>query len=55
MFEVAYRNLNYEKACVLYSIAAMQSQLGISENRATADGVRKACMYFQVGICVFEV
>ncbi|CAO3677492.1 unnamed protein product [Umbelopsis ramanniana] len=51
---VAYRNLNYEKACVLYSIAAMQSQLGVSENRATADGVRKACMYFQNAAGAFK-
>ncbi|CAO3682458.1 unnamed protein product [Umbelopsis vinacea] len=51
---IAYRNLNYEKACILYSIAAMQSQLGNSENRATAEGVRKACMYFQNAAGAFK-
>ncbi|KAJ2964193.1 hypothetical protein NQZ79_g843 [Umbelopsis isabellina] len=51
---VAYRNLNYEKACVLYSIAAMQSQLGIAENRATEEGVRRACMYFQNAAGAFK-
>ncbi|KAF7721506.1 pH-response regulator protein palA/rim20, partial [Apophysomyces ossiformis] len=45
---VSHRNMNYEKACVLYSIGAMYSQLGNSENRRTTEGVKKACNYFQV-------
>jgi hypothetical protein len=45
---VSHRNMNYEKACVLYSIGAVYSQLGIAEERATTEGVKRACKYFQV-------
>lgn len=45
---VLHRNMNYEKACVLYSIGAVYSQLGNAENRSTTEGVKRACNYFQV-------
>jgi hypothetical protein len=47
---VLHRNMNYEKACVLYSIGAVYSQLGNAENRSTTEGVKRACNYFQVKI-----
>jgi hypothetical protein len=40
--------MNYEKACVLYSIGAVYSQLGNAENKSTTEGVKRACNYFQV-------
>lgn len=42
--------MNYEKACVLYSIGAVYSQLGNAENRSTTEGIKRACNYFQVSI-----
>lgn len=40
-------NLNYEKACVLFCIGAMYSQLGCRESRISTDGIRKSCNFFQ--------
>ncbi|KAG5455478.1 MAG: BRO1 domain-containing protein [Olpidium bornovanus] len=45
---IAHKNLNYEKACILFNIGAMYSQLGEGENRTSADGLKKACLHFQV-------
>lgn len=39
--------MNYEKACILYSIGAIYSQLGNAENKSTTEGVKRACNYFQ--------
>lgn len=44
--------MNYEKACVLYSIGAVYSQLGNAENRSTTEGIKRACNYFQVSIFI---
>lgn len=40
--------MHYEKACVLYCIGAVYSKLGNAENRTEAEGVKRACNYFQV-------
>lgn len=46
--------MNYEKACVLYSVGAVYSQLGNAENRSTTEGVKRACNYFQVKIIFLQ-
>jgi hypothetical protein len=38
----------YEKACVLFSIAAMQTQLADSQNMSTDDGLKTAAKLLQV-------
>ncbi|PHZ10875.1 BRO1-domain-containing protein [Rhizopus microsporus ATCC 52813] len=48
---IAHRNMNYEKACILYSIGAIYSQLGNAEDRSTTEGVKRACNYFQATGC----
>ncbi|CAG8511892.1 16671_t:CDS:10 [Acaulospora morrowiae] len=50
----AHRNFYYEKACVLFNIGAMYSQLGISENRSTPEGVKRACQHFQFAAGCFK-
>ncbi|KAJ3185229.1 pH-response regulator protein palA/rim20 [Gaertneriomyces sp. JEL0708] len=47
-------NMGYEKACVLYNVGAMYSQLGIAENRASADGLKRASQYFMQAAGVFQ-
>ncbi|ORE05757.1 BRO1-domain-containing protein [Rhizopus microsporus var. microsporus] len=47
---IAHRNMNYEKACILYSIGAIYSQLGNAEDRSTTEGVKRACNYFQASL-----
>ncbi|CEP08994.1 hypothetical protein, partial, partial [Parasitella parasitica] len=47
--------MNYEKACVLYSIGAVYSQLGNAENRSTTEGVKRACNYFQHAAGCFQL
>ena len=39
-------NLRFELANVLYNLAALYSQLAISLNRSTSDGLKLACNYF---------
>ena len=43
-----FSNLNFERACVIFNLAALFSQLGSIENRATAEGIKRASGYFQV-------
>jgi hypothetical protein len=38
---------------VLFNIGAMYSQLGISENRTTPEGVKRACQHFQVNYLIY--
>ncbi|KAF9356394.1 pH-response regulator protein palA/rim20 [Mortierella sp. AD094] len=50
----SYRNMYYERACVCFNIAAMYSQLGNNEIRSTADGLKRACSYFQNAAGAFQ-
>ncbi|CAG8461462.1 7083_t:CDS:10 [Funneliformis caledonium] len=51
---ISHRNFYYEKACVLFNIGAMYSQLGVSENRTTPEGVKRACQHFQYAAGCFK-
>ncbi|KAL1921126.1 uncharacterized protein VTP21DRAFT_10842 [Calcarisporiella thermophila] len=51
---ISHRNLYYEKACILFNIGSMYSQLGNAENRATSDGLKRACQYFQYAAGCFK-
>ncbi|KAI9848211.1 MAG: pH-response regulator protein palA/rim20 [Sclerophora amabilis] len=39
-------NIRFELANVLYNLAALYSQLAISQNRSTTEGLKSACNYF---------
>ena len=39
-------NLRFELANILYNLAALYSQLAVSMNRTTSDGLKSACNYF---------
>lgn len=43
---VSQDNLRFELANVLFNLAAMYSQLAMSSNRSTSDGLKAACNYF---------
>jgi len=47
---VSTRSIQYEKACTLFNLAALYSQLGTFQNANTTDGLKKASFYFQVSI-----
>lgn len=51
---VRHRNLQYERACVLFDLAAMYSLLAVNENRSAAEGLKKACAYFQNAAGCFQ-
>ncbi|CAB4419941.1 unnamed protein product [Rhizophagus irregularis] len=51
---ISHRNFFYEKASVLFNIGAMYSQLGVSENRTTPEGVKRACQHFQYAAGCFK-
>jgi programmed cell death 6-interacting protein len=41
-------NIHFEKAAVLFNVAAVISQQALQVDRATADGIKEACKLFQV-------
>lgn len=43
---MAENNLRFELANVLYNLAALYSQLAVSLNRSTSEGLKSACNYF---------
>ncbi|KAF1814411.1 BRO1-domain-containing protein [Eremomyces bilateralis CBS 781.70] len=43
---VSQNNVRFELANVLFNLAAMYSQLAVSLNRTTSDGLKTACNYF---------
>ncbi|KAJ3050740.1 pH-response regulator protein palA/rim20 [Rhizophlyctis rosea] len=47
-------SINFEKAGVLFNTAAMYSQLGVKQERGTAEGIKKACQYFQQAAGIFK-
>ena len=50
-----YRNLLYERAGVLFNLAAMYSQLGSAEDRSTPEGLKQAIKFYQVSLLVGEI
>ncbi|KAL7749472.1 pH-response regulator protein palA/rim20 [Sorochytrium milnesiophthora] len=40
-------HLNFERASIMFDIAAMYSQLGLQEPRTNEEGVKRSCDYFQ--------
>ncbi|KAI8803201.1 BRO1-like domain-containing protein [Cladochytrium replicatum] len=47
-------NLDFERASVLFNLGAMYSQLAGMESRQTADGLKKACQYYQFSAGAFQ-
>jgi len=45
---VALRSLAFERAAVLFNLAALYSQLAIAEDRSSQDGLKRASTYYQV-------
>ena len=45
---VAVASGRYEIACVLFNMAAMQSQIGANQNPKADDGLKLAAKYFMV-------
>ncbi|KAJ7364036.1 BRO1-like domain-containing protein [Mycena albidolilacea] len=44
---ITLRNIAFERAAVLFNLAALYSQLAASEDRSTADGIKRAIPNFQ--------
>ena len=47
---LALSNLAYERANVLYNLAALYCQLASSEDRSNGDGIKRAVAHFQVRV-----
>jgi len=47
-------SIEYEKACVLFNIGAMLSNVGTKENLENPDDVKNACIYFQRAAGIFS-
>ncbi|KAI8873697.1 BRO1-domain-containing protein [Ramicandelaber brevisporus] len=50
----AQPNINYERACVLFNVAAAYSHLGVLENRTSPEGLKRACAHFQSAAGVYR-
>jgi len=48
LFDAAIASAAYEKACVLFSIAAKQTQVANGQDLRTDDGLKTAAKLFQV-------
>eukprot|EP01127_Copromyxa_protea_P003534 TRINITY_DN1334_c0_g1_i2.p1 TRINITY_DN1334_c0_g1~~TRINITY_DN1334_c0_g1_i2.p1 ORF type:complete len:336 (+),score=43.92 TRINITY_DN1334_c0_g1_i2:49-1008(+) len=44
----------YEKACVLFNIGSLYSELAVQENLDTNEGIKNACKYFRLAAGVFD-
>jgi programmed cell death 6-interacting protein len=51
---ISQNNLKYELSNILFNLAALYSQLAISVNRSTADGLKAACNYFSLAAGVLS-
>eukprot|EP00271_Cylindrocystis_brebissonii_P000903 TRINITY_DN1108_c0_g1_i1.p1 TRINITY_DN1108_c0_g1~~TRINITY_DN1108_c0_g1_i1.p1 ORF type:complete len:893 (-),score=209.49 TRINITY_DN1108_c0_g1_i1:548-3226(-) len=45
--KVSQQNIHFEKAGVVFNLAAIQSQLGLSADRTNPEGLKQACNCFQ--------
>jgi len=45
---ISLSNLAFERAAVLFNLAALYSQLAVAEDRSNREGVRRASAYYQV-------
>lgn len=52
--KIAQYSIHYEKACVLFNIAAISSQIAEVQNRTTPEGLKKASHFFQLAAGTFE-
>ena len=48
---ITLTNLVYERASVIFNLAALYSQLAEGENRSTSDGIKRAAANYQVIAC----
>ncbi|CAK9200542.1 unnamed protein product [Sphagnum troendelagicum] len=46
-------NIHFEKAAIAFNLGAVQSQLGLSADRSSANGLKQACNAFQAAAGVF--
>ncbi|KAJ7227152.1 BRO1-like domain-containing protein [Mycena pura] len=51
---IALRNIAFERAAVLFNLAALYSQLAASEDRSNADGIKRASSYYQQAAGTFS-
>ncbi|KAL0274013.1 UNVERIFIED_CONTAM: hypothetical protein PYX00_006557 [Menopon gallinae] len=47
-------DISLEMSSVLYNIGALHTQLGASDNRTTADGMKMSCSHFQCAAWAFQ-
>jgi hypothetical protein len=48
-------DIRFEMVSILYNIGALHSQLGASDSRVTADGMKLSCTHFQCAAWAFQV
>lgn len=51
--KASQQNIHFEKASVVFNLGAVQSQLALSADRATLNGIKQACNCFQASAGAF--
>ncbi|KAI9512028.1 pH-response regulator [Russula earlei] len=51
---ISLPNLHFERCCLLFNLASLYSQLGLSEDRTTPDGVKRASAFYQSSAGTFS-
>ncbi|XP_047139222.1 uncharacterized protein LOC101240185 isoform X1 [Hydra vulgaris] len=51
---VSYKDIKFEQACVLYSLAGLNSHIGSNENRLSDESLRTACTHFQTAAGAYQ-
>jgi programmed cell death 6-interacting protein len=52
---VKLRSFTFEKLNLLYNIGALYTQIGCDQDRSNAEGLKKACLYFQYAATHFNL
>ncbi|TPX32747.1 hypothetical protein SmJEL517_g04211 [Synchytrium microbalum] len=47
-------SLSYERACILFNMGSLYSQLGLAESRQTSEGLKRSALYYQSAAGVFK-
>lgn len=51
--KASQQNIHFEKAAIMFNLAAIQSQLGLSMDRSSPNGIKQACNAFQASAGAF--
>ena len=52
---ITLNDLMFERASVLFNLASLFSQLALSEDRSSIEGIKRAVAYYQVSLSTISI